>query len=210
MRWLAQGYCASGAPVDPARHGIDTVAHVPDNDVWKEWKRITRFLESGRVAFARERSLWESLQIDASDEVTLVIPPGRYRVSLAEHLEALSDEQTFYASVLLHSYAVTESAALEHLGEKNGSVGGIEDWGQKLLDANGKDWPSSKVDAVEVAVVRHAFAHSNLVLDRSQHNRLTAAGETTRTVGSPIAISYDDLVEYRDRLKMILRNGGLG
>lgn len=185
---------------------------MPDNDVWQEWKRITRFLESGRVAFARERSLWESLQIDVSEAVELVIPPGRYRVSLPDHLEALSDEQIFYASVLLHSYAVTESAATEHLGGDDHSVGGIEDWGQKLLNANGRDWPfrCSKAEAVEVAVVRHAFAHSNLVLDETQYNRLSAAGDTTRTVGSLIGISYDELVEYRDRLKTILRNGGLG
>ena len=45
------------------------------------------------------------------------MPTGRskYRVDLEEHLDALRDQQTLYASVLIQSYALAESAAAEHL-----------------------------------------------------------------------------------------------
>ena len=31
--------------------------------VWTEWAELTRFMESARMAFARERNLWHSLEI---------------------------------------------------------------------------------------------------------------------------------------------------
>ena len=182
--------------------------------LWDEWKQITRFLESGRVAFARERDLWESLAISEPEQIEIVIPPGRYRVYLPDHLQALRDEQTFYASVLLHSYALAESAAADHLGLDTRQLGGIEDWGWRLLKGNSRtDWPaqaSGKAGVVEVAVVRHAFAHSNLILDQRSFNQLSSAGCSSRAVGSVITLTYDELVEYRIRLKALLRAGGLG
>jgi hypothetical protein len=64
--------------------------------VWLEWRRLTRFLESARLAFARENNLWTSLELRSADEVELsaATPHGAYRVGLQQHLEAVSDEET--------------------------------------------------------------------------------------------------------------------
>ena len=183
-------------------------------DLWEEWKRITRFLESGRVAFARERELWASLAISEPDKIEIVIPPGRYQVHLPEHLEALADDETLHAAVLLHSYALTESAAADRLGIDSRNLGQVEDWGWRLLDANGRTvWPEQvggKVGVVEVAVVRNAFAHSNRVLDQTSFKRLESAGGSSRSVGSLITLTYTELVDYHIKLKALLRAGGLG
>jgi hypothetical protein len=74
--------------------------------------RITRFLESARLAFARERKLWTSLELEAVDDVKLSAPTGQgsYRVALAQHLQAVEDEDTLLGAVLIHSYAIAEAA----------------------------------------------------------------------------------------------------
>jgi hypothetical protein len=46
-------------------------AHVGPYD---EWGRLTRFLESSRLAFARERNLWASLGIDEPEQVRISVP----------------------------------------------------------------------------------------------------------------------------------------
>ncbi len=73
--------------------------------VWREWRRLTRFLESARLAFARERILWASLELRSADEVKLsaATPHGPYKVGLQEHLDAVRDEEMLFASVLIHS-----------------------------------------------------------------------------------------------------------
>src|SRR3954467_13895773 len=78
--------------------------------VWREWRRLTRFLESARLAFARESDLWTSLQLRSTDEVKLsaATPRGTYNVGVRQHLEAVRDEEMLLASVLIHSYALAE------------------------------------------------------------------------------------------------------
>jgi hypothetical protein len=73
--------------------------------VWREWRRLTRFLESARLAFARESDLWTSLELRSADEVKLsaATPHGIYKVGLQQHLEAVRDEEMLLASVLIHS-----------------------------------------------------------------------------------------------------------
>jgi len=98
--------------------------------VWEEWGRITRFLESARLAFARERNLWTSLEIESAEDVKLsaLTGQGAYRVSLNKHLAAVQDEDTLYASVLVHNYALVETAAADLLSADARDFGGIEDW----------------------------------------------------------------------------------
>src|SRR6476620_2235167 len=112
--------------------------------VWTEWGRLTRFLESARLAFVRERNLWTSLELARLDEVRLSADTGRslYKVPLAQHLAAVEDEDTLFASVLIHSYALAESAAAARLDIDSRDCGGIEDWGTRLLVANGRTWDS--------------------------------------------------------------------
>jgi hypothetical protein len=186
----------------------------PADFTFDEWGRITRFLESARLAFARERNLWTSLELDAPGDVRVSTPvhQGRYKVKLEQHLAAVSDEETLYASVLLHSYALAEAAAGEKLGVEVRSFGGIEDWGSRLLAANGAVWTDvrgQKGGAVEIAVVRNAFAHGSRSIDASAEQRLQAVGITGRVAGSPVSLTYSDVREYRGRLLSLLRYGGV-
>jgi hypothetical protein len=54
----------------------------------------------------------------------------------------MQDEATLFASVLIHSYALGEAAAAEHLSVDPCTCCGIEDWGQRLLQAVDRDWSS--------------------------------------------------------------------
>lgn len=90
---------------------------------WDEWKRVTRYLRSARLAFARERNLWNSLELEAPSDVQLAAPVGQgnYRVSLSDHLAAVDDEETLHASVLMQSYTIAEAMASDKLGVEQGA-----------------------------------------------------------------------------------------
>jgi hypothetical protein len=77
--------------------------------VWDEWLRITRFLQGARLAFARENNLWTSLEISGPVKLAVSMPKGHYQVKLDDHLAAVQDDETLFASVLIHSYALAES-----------------------------------------------------------------------------------------------------
>ena len=79
--------------------------------VWKEWRRLTRFFESARLAFARETNLWTSLELRSADEVKLsaATPHGLYTIGLQQHLDAVRDEEMLFASALIHSYALADA-----------------------------------------------------------------------------------------------------
>lgn len=192
--------------------------HDGDDDVasqilWLEWGRLTRFVESTRLAFARERTLWSSLELRAAhDDVELIAPAGQgvYRVSLKAHLETIDHEETLFASVLIHTYALSEAAAARRLG-LNRNTGGIEAWGQKLLSARGSepaDVRGGEPGAVEAAVIRDAFAHGTRTVDQTAAARLVRVGAPARPAGSTVQISYDALRLYRDRLRSLLRVSG--
>ena len=88
-----------------------------------------------------------------------------------------------FTSVLIHSYALAETAAAERLGGAARDFGGIEDWGRRLLATTGSTWGALKegvAGAVEVAVVRNAYAHGGRRIDESAANRLRAVGISRR------------------------------
>ena len=89
---------------------------------------------------------------------------------------------------------------------------GIEDWGHRLLDAERKSWSDlggGLGGAVEVAVVRNAFAHGTQVIDTAAEDRLAAAGVTTLSAGTIVSLDYDRLQTYRDCLRHLLNLGGI-
>lgn len=183
--------------------------------VFDEWGRITRFLESARLAFARERNLWARLEIATTDDVRLSAPAGQgiYKVRLSQHLAAVQDDEILFASVLIHSYALAAFAASDRLGVASRDLGGIEDWGARLLATTNKDWNDvngQKAGAVEVAVVRNALAHGSRIIDQSAAVRLAAVGVSRYTVGDAVTLSHDDLREFRARLLSLLNIGGVG
>jgi hypothetical protein len=168
-----------------------SVVHSARNDervlapVWIEWGRLTRFLESARLAFAREHNLWTSLELRSADAVKLSAASdhGTYKVSLKEHLDAVRDEETLLGSVLIHSYALAESAAAERLCGVAHDFGGIEDWGTRLLATTESTWDSlddGLAGAVEVAVFRNAYAHGTRRIDTYAANRLRRSASRPR------------------------------
>lgn len=118
------------------------IARGSDIQLWREWGRLTRFLGSARLAFARERHVLNSLELVNPERAKLAAPmaDGVYEVGLDDHLTAIGDEEMLLASVLIHSYALAEWAAADHLGVDARSFDGIEDWGERLLTGNGLGW----------------------------------------------------------------------
>lgn len=188
--------------------------HDADLEVWREWGRLTRFLESARLAFARERSLLSSIEF-ARPETVKLSPPvqgGGYTVALDDHLDAVGDEEILLASVLIHSYVLAEWAASRRLRVDARSFVGIEDWGERLLVANGRRWSDvegGRPGAVEVAVVRNGFAHADRIFDDTEIARLRAAGANGWKPGERIDLTYPRLRRYRKRLRSLLNEGGI-
>jgi hypothetical protein len=180
--------------------------------LWEEWAGITRFLESTRLAFARETSLWKGLDLDAPPEdiqISVSTGKGRFRVALDQHLATMNDQTILHASVLIHSYALAESVGAIRLRVDARELHGIEDWGSQLLHLNSKAWSQvrgGKAGAVEVAVIRNAFAHGTRRIDGLGARRLAKCGAPVRHPGSPVSLAYEDLREYRDRLRSFLSN----
>lgn len=183
--------------------------------VWSEWGRLTRFLESARLAFARERNLWASLELRSAEDVRLSAASkhGIYKVALTQHLAAVRDEETLFASVLIHSYALAETAAAERLRGDARDFGGIEDWGTRLLATTSSTWDSLNegvAGAVEVAVVRNAYAHGARRVDELAANRLRAVGKTQPKAGDLVVLDYPTLKVLRGRLRALMSHGGIG
>jgi hypothetical protein len=179
---------------------------------YDEWGRLTRFLESARLAFARERELWASSGIEHPEQVRITAPQGHYSVALHKHMDAIDDAETLHGSVLVHSYALAEAAATGRLQLNSRSLAGIEDWGARLIASSGHDWTDVKgglAGIVEAAVARNAFAHGSRTIDRVARARLLAAGAKARPVGSLVTLSYDELKELRARLLSLLNVGGI-
>lgn len=193
-----------------------SAAPAPVPSPFDEWGRITRFLESARLAFTRERTLWTTLGIAHPGEVEIsavAAASRRYRVRLEQHLAAVADHEMLYASVLVHSYAVAEAAAGDRLGVDPRALGPVEEWGTRLLSCGDRGWADVKDGSggvVEVAVVRNAFAHGTRVVDERSAQRLLAAGVTHRPVGSAVTLEYEELRLYRARLLSLLQVSRLG
>ncbi|MFN8151775.1 MAG: hypothetical protein U0R24_11710 [Solirubrobacterales bacterium] len=175
---------------------------------WDEWQRLTRFLESTQVAYDREIQSLSSLR---GNSLT-VRSAGTYEVPLDEHLATVKDKDILFASVLIHSYALAESAAATHLAIPLRELDGIEEWGTTLLENAGASWEQvdgGKAGAAEVAVARNAFAHANPELDAQAVNRLRRAGAKGHTIGDPVSLHYGALQQYRKRLRVLLVVGGI-
>ena len=185
----------------------------PAGSPWEEWDRLTRFLESARIAFARERDYWASTGTEGAAQGPIWAAEGHYKVTRRRHINAIDDGETLHGSVLVHSYALAESAAAVKLAMQPRSFGGIEDWGARLLDANGCDWSvveGGLAGAVEVAITRNAFAHGSRTIDKRARLRLLDAGARPRPAGSRVTLTHGELREFRSRLKSLLNAGGIG
>jgi hypothetical protein len=74
-------------------------------------------------------------------------------------------------------------------------------------------WDSLKegrAGAVEVAVVRNAYAHGGRRIDECAANRLQAVGRTSSTRGGLVALDYPTVKVFRGRLRALMSLGGVG
>lgn len=183
--------------------------------IWDEWKRITRFLESSRIAFDREELLWASLEVKEKKGVSLVTKdgPSTYSVDLQDHLKAIRTHDVLFSLVLSATYALAESYGRLKLGlpDDDDLSGGIEAWGKKLLAATGHDWPQvldGLAGMVEVSVMRNAYAHGLRTVNQKMVNRFVAHGlYCPWPLGDEISLTYERVEQYRARIKSLLRLG---
>jgi hypothetical protein len=87
------------------------------------------------------------------------------------------------------------------------------DWGKRLLATTGSTWDELKegvAGAVEVAVVRNAYAHGRRRIDETAANRLRAVGMTSPAQGELVVLDYATLKVFRGRLRTLMDRGGVG
>ena len=63
--------------------------------------------------------------------------------------------------------------------------------------------------AVEVAVVRNAYAHGGRRIDEPSARRLLAAGKTSPTRGDLVTLDYPTVKVFRGRLRALMSLGGV-
>ncbi|QNB06019.1 hypothetical protein G5S34_03965 [Herbaspirillum frisingense] len=183
--------------------------------IWEEWKRITRFLESSRISFAREELLWASLEVKDKSNISLVTSKGKskYSVALLDHLVAIKNHDVLFSLVLTSTYALAESYARLKLGlqDDDDLAGGIESWGRKVLAITGHDWPDvldGLAGIVEVSAVRNAYAHGARTVNKKMINRFVAHNLSSPwALGSDLALTYELVETYRARIKSFMRFG---
>ncbi len=181
--------------------------------MWDEWKRTTRFIHSARIALTREHRLWSSLEIadEKTAKLRTQLGTAEYEIGLAQHRNALSDEDILCSMALLHSYAIAESAAAAKLGKDTEDIGQIETWGQRILERVSREWDDvmdGKAGIVEVTVYRNAIAHGARVFEERHVNRMKNVPHSPAwKQGDPITVTYDLLKTFRARLKSLVRQG---
>jgi hypothetical protein len=184
--------------------------------VWEEWGRVTRFLESSRYTLLQAARRWDEVaNLDVTNaNLEIEMEGTTYRVSVGQHVAALSDMWCLYSSALMLYFALAETAAAERLGfEDLVGCNGIEDWAGQLLAAAGVEWrcEEERLGLVEIGVVRNLIAHGERQYSRRAVARLSAAGlPKVPSVGDRVLLDYATLKLYRSRLRSFLNLAGLG
>jgi hypothetical protein len=183
--------------------------------IWAEWKKITCFIESSRIAFSREAvicSSFETLDPNAA-HVIATQGPSTFRSTLKEHLQTLKDESILFSVGLLASYAMAESFARLKLSVADDAelLGGMEAWGTSLLGRTKHDWSDvlgGLPGLIEVAVSRNCVAHGSPRISQKAVSRFSNLGlRSPWAVGDAIQMDYLSLEGYRARLKSLMRFG---
>lgn len=207
-----------------------------NQDLWDNWGRLTRVLESGSIAFSEERDRVRGLGQPDKILDHSAGQKGRYRVTNAQHCDALDDESTFYAAVFTHFYALAEATALDALEPATGELtGGIQAWASKLLERNGKTYddiscrPSPDLSLwrlprdksttqgfmkgslalLEVGLIRNLITHGGSRVNERTLDTLRGAGQEPAVVeGQLLTLSLDDVRNYKGRLAILLNVAG--
>lgn len=185
------------------------------DEIWDEWKRLTRFLECSKIAFQRELNTWRSLEVPNLETTRIATQNGvsRFRVTASDHIETLQDEDLLYFIVLTYSYSLCERYARVKLGLDEGSrlSGGVETWGTTLLRQTGNAWADvlgGRAGLMEVAVSRNFIAHGSRLVSQQILDRFQVAEEPCPwRLGDTITLGYEKVEGYRSRLKSLMRIG---
>lgn len=186
-----------------------------ENAIWEEWKKITRFIESSRIAFSRESFLCSSFQPLDSSAVQIVATegPSTFKSTLDEHVRTLRDESILFSIGLLASYALTESFSRIKLSipEDADLQGGIEAWGTRLLQRTNHDWTyvlDGLPGIIEVSIARNYAAHGTSTVTQRTINRFLTLGlQCPWPQGQSIRMDCAMLDTYRARLRSLMRLG---
>jgi len=154
-----------------------------ENAIWAEWKKVTQFIGSSRIAFRRECLLCSSLEPLDPSATRVVISEGSriFKSTLEEHARTMQDDSLLFSVGLLTSYALTESFARIKLSipENVDLPGGIEAWGTSFLQRTRHDW-TYVVDGlqgiIEVSVARNFAAHGTAIVTQNTINRFRNLG----------------------------------
>ncbi len=201
---------------------------------WGDWLRLTRLLWSGRIAFAAE--VERRAKAPREDVVAAADAGGRYTTSIDNHIAALQDPDVFYQMTLLQSWALlerhaklakhiveTEHWSLLSLSANDAAhafvtaatlVGGVDVWGERLMRDVGQSWDQvfgGKVGLVEVSIMRNAIAHGleHMPCEMLENARNRGAS-LPLLAGDPIRLTFDQLHEYRGRIRSFCRIIGDG
>src|ERR1043165_9674956 len=101
------------------------------SQAWVDWRQLTRFHKSAIIAMNREV---EFINETTHIEFTLNIGQSKYTAQRNEHLSTISDHRYLNSAIILYSYALAESAVGEILNIDASNSGGIENWGEHLLN----------------------------------------------------------------------------
>ena len=201
--------------------------------IWDDWGAITRLLWSGRIAFEAEARRWENSHISDPNSVSVRFSDagGEYVTSLENHLDAIGPRSYFCTVILVQSYALLERHAkgvqyasklrdwsilfdvatestLEEISRSRLN-GGIESWGSHLLELVRQDWNSvykGRSGLVEISEIRNAVAHRHEVTTSYHIENAKRRGTCFPfKEGQRIEISFDQLHEYRGRIRSICR-----
>ena len=204
--------------------------------MWAEWRRLTRFMWSSRIAFDHE--IDRSSLLDPSQIVSVgdAGAGAEFQVPIADHLATLKDSSILFELVLLRSYAlmenhckllhvicqrrdwslITRGTDAEEKAEIDGVElsGGIEAWASKLMNDTHQPWIDvygGQPGLVEISIVRNALMHG---YTSASEEMIQAARRRRSTVpfqaGDRIVIGFPLLHEYRGRIRSLCRVLGDG
>lgn len=206
--------------------------------IWPQWQQLTRLLFSGQIAFNAELARWNATEVDADHGVRLRdrTMGSKYRVTLEQHLSAITERGTFYGVILVKAHSLMEAhgkyvrhilnaadyaliarppadAELQVIHEIE-LPRGIEVWGQKLLRDMGRDWQTidGKTGLVQTSIIRNAIAHGYPRVTHGMAQRATARGaDLPYAVGDEITLSFEQCRQHLARMKSFCRrlDGGV-
>ncbi|MGA4238568.1 hypothetical protein ACI2TX_17380 [Ralstonia nicotianae] len=202
--------------------------------VWEEWRKLTEFFALSDHVYASQANAWNCLPLADSHGAQLRIGSGDFKFESTgdRYATVLGDRHMLSTVVLIHSYGLLQVAMFEAYEELSKiahantplrssfiadnklietlmSDGGIETWGDRILNDLGRSWndvEGGKAGIVEAATIRNAVAHGQRTVSQKMENRVMRVGGTLPwKVGNTIRLDIACTKEYRHRFRSFMR-----